>query len=166
MYVNVTFSNMPLGTTLKSIPGWTMTVVKTTQTVEYGTCGVGFACPVGTSDPVPCPLGRVGTVTDLGPVCTTPCPADHYCPNATTILLCPNNTFSAPGGWSQETCLCDEGYECAYDRDFSVRVPLNTSLLGWLIDADTQTRVVQAVFDAVLATPKLAKLVDTSVASA
>ncbi|CUI15283.1 ABC transporter, putative, partial [Bodo saltans] len=70
------------------------------------TCPPGFVCPgfnpsnVSTF-PVYCPPTPDCTVKRLqGKLCSTPmgtfepylCPAGHYCPNATQVLLCPSGT--------------------------------------------------------------------------
>ena len=164
VYVNATFGDLPLDAVITPVPGWNMTIVKTVQTMETGTCGVGFSCAVGTTDPVPCPLGMLGSETADGPECSTPCPQDHYCPNATSIIPCPNNTYSVLGTWSQEGCLCNEGFECAYDRSFSLQVPLNMSIGTWLTSTDMQEGVLNAVLDAMRAPPEKVTLASSAVA--
>ena len=162
-FVNVTFAGLLGNATVNHVPGWSVTIVRTTPIVEYGACTVGFSCPIGTTDPVPCPHGMLGSETETGPMCVTPCPADHYCPNATAAVPCPEHTFSAEGSWSMESCLCEDGYECTYARDLDVRVPLNVTIGHWTIRPEDQQQLLQAVYDAMLAAPGAVGLTSTSV---
>ena len=158
-FVNVTFTGLSGNETITPVPGWSVTIMHTEPTLEYGACAVGFSCPIGTTEPVPCPHGVLGSETELGPMCVTPCPADHYCPNATAAVPCPEHTFSAEEAWSMEPV---RGRVRVHLR--TVQVPLNVTIGQWTVSPEDQQQLLQAVYDAMLAAPASVNLASTSVA--
>lgn len=98
-------------------------------------CPVGFYCPVGSSEPHPCPTGLVSSSSRAAaPTDCLPCPAGkyciynassrrtafdctvgHYCPEGTiTPLECPIGTFRpTTGAANVSDChTCSGGYYC------------------------------------------------------
>jgi hypothetical protein len=55
------------------------------------------------------------------------CPANFYCPNATTIKSCPVNTVSLAGKFSILDCRCEPGFSCSYTKQINAVVTLNTT---------------------------------------
>ena len=143
--LNITFIGVDADAKLPVIAGRNLTQIKTEILNTSDVCPVGSFCPIGASDPVPCPPGRLGFALGLGDGCPDLCPADHYCPNSTLILQCPVNTFSVVGASSHEQCRCEVGYGCNYVRDFLLRVNLDASVSGWLSETGLQDGVLQAL---------------------
>uniref|UniRef100_A0A3Q3IVN5 Uncharacterized protein n=1 Tax=Monopterus albus TaxID=43700 RepID=A0A3Q3IVN5_MONAL len=109
-----------------------------------GRCQVGFYCPLGSSEPVPCPPGTfcnislalpmgpcspgyycAGGATDARPTdgeTGNICPPGTYCEGAGEPELCPAGTFSpAPGLTSEAACQsCSAGFYC---RGAGLRAP-------------------------------------------
>ncbi|KAE9138231.1 hypothetical protein PF007_g1495 [Phytophthora fragariae] len=95
-----------------------------------GPCPIGYYCPEGVLDPIPCPknssrLETLGiALTDCDPCpagksCndgtkTVPCPAGSYCPYGVGEVPCPAGTFNgAEGKANLEDCRpCDAGKLC------------------------------------------------------
>ncbi|ETO67181.1 hypothetical protein F444_15794 [Phytophthora nicotianae P1976] len=96
-----------------------------------GPCPIGYYCPEGVLDPIPCPknssrlqtLGIAESDCDpcpAGKSCndgsnTVPCPAGSYCPYGVSEVPCPAGTFNgAEGKANREDCLpCDAGKLCS-----------------------------------------------------
>ena len=143
--LNVTIIGADADAKLPVIAGWNITNIKTEIVNTSDVCPIGSFCPIGASDPVPCPPGRLGLALGLGDGCPDLCPADHYCPNSTLILPCPVNTFSLAGASSLEQCRCEVGYGCSYVRDFLLRVNLDATVQAWQDSVGLQSSVLQAL---------------------
>ena len=143
--LNITIIGADPDVRLPAVVGWNITNIKTEILNTSDVCPIGSFCPIGASDPVPCPPGRLGFELGLGDGCPDICPANHYCPNSTLILPCPANTFSVPGASSQEQCWCEVGYGCNYVRDFVFKVNLNATVQAWQDNAGLQFNVLKAL---------------------
>ncbi|KAF4141759.1 hypothetical protein GN958_ATG09004 [Phytophthora infestans] len=95
-----------------------------------GPCPIGYYCPEGVLDPIPCPKNssRLQTLgiaeSDCNPcpagkscddgTSTVPCPAGSYCPYGVSEVPCQAGTYNgAEGMANQEDCLpCDAGKLC------------------------------------------------------
>lgn len=105
-------------------------VAAPTDGITGDKCPVGFYCPLGSAQPIPCPPGTY-TDTTLNDVCSVcpaghycitgsnpaPCPAGYYCTEGTGHVWqpCPVGTYSSVTGLSNETeCRqCPGGYYCS-----------------------------------------------------
>lgn len=90
-------------------------------------CPCGAVCPVGSVLPVWCTNGTysdgtfdschdcpIGTACGFAECSPVMCPCGHYCPNTTSVVPCPNGTFSSvPGTINIIQCLqCPDDYWC------------------------------------------------------
>jgi len=111
------------------------------------TCPVGTMCnSVTTPAPVNCGQGNYQGSTGQS-FCLT-CPANQYCSSATTQTpaSCPAHTFSANGSYSLLQCECVPGYNCAYKKQITAVVTLNTTLYNFNNNVNgVQTAFLQAV---------------------
>ena len=56
------------------------------------------------------------------------CQANSYCPNSTTIKLCPLHTVSVEGSSSILHCRCEKGFVCSYTKTITAVITLNTTV--------------------------------------
>jgi hypothetical protein len=143
--VNVTFTGVGVGATLPLPSLWTMNITGDTILVNTGTCPAGFYCPPGTQAPVPCPLGTFWGRTGRDSVCTRSCPINHYCPDASAALPCPEHTTSPLGSSSKLQCACADGFQCTYSKEVQLHVLLQLPLKTWLGSAVVQSQFVKVV---------------------
>ncbi|XP_055369802.1 uncharacterized protein si:ch211-286b4.4 [Betta splendens] len=80
-----------------------------------GRCQVGFYCPLGSTEPLPCPPGHFCNISGLA-LPMGPCSAGYYCAGGATEAkptdgetgsICPPGTYCAEG--SEEPELCPAG---------------------------------------------------------
>lgn len=87
----------------------------TTRTKQV-LCERGYYCIEGRRHP--CPSGMYGEkYGETSPFCTAPCPAGHYCPEASfngTTHRCPASRYGQRTGLHDRGCdgFCEEGYYC------------------------------------------------------
>ena len=84
-------------------------------------CDVGYYSLAGASVCTSCSPGYYSTNKTRGSECDL-CPANHYCPTATSVIKCPINTGGPPGSYELKNCLCDVGFLCVYSNTVSVRM--------------------------------------------
>ena len=72
-----------------------------------------------------CPRGSYSLSTGLMQAADCPlCVAGFYCPNPTTQLACPNNTWSVAGSQDLSACTCAPGYQCVITKIVHAQVML------------------------------------------
>jgi hypothetical protein len=115
--------------------------------VDCTTCTPGNYCPVASVSPTPCFIGTYNPnagrdndedcqVCDIGRYSLTMasatncplCQANSYCPNSTSIKVCPLHTVSAEGSSSLLHCRCEKGFVCSYTKIITAVITLNTSV--------------------------------------
>ena len=52
---------------------------------------------------------------------------DHYCPNSTVAVGCPENTVAQEGSDKLQKCTCVAGYQCSYQKVLTFRILYNAS---------------------------------------
>jgi hypothetical protein len=111
-------------------------------------------CPIGTYSPSTgasaCAACAAGTYDNVALGRTSPCgacPANSYCPTATSQLSCPANTVSPAGSATALRCQCNNGYACNYTKRIAATVTLNISLSDW----NNNTNGVKTAFIAAIA---------------
>ena len=72
-----------------------------------------------------CPPGSYSLATGLARAADCPlCVAGNYCPNPTTQLQCPNNTFSPVGSNDLGQCACAPGFRCIITKIVHAQIVL------------------------------------------
>jgi hypothetical protein len=92
-----------------------------------------------------CEAGSYSTKTGLTKASDCPlCPAGYWCPEALTMLPCPNNTRSPAGSNDLGQCACAPGYQCIITKVVHASVVISMS-------QDQFTPSVQAQYRAAIA---------------
>ena len=74
------------------------------------------------------------------------CAANSYCPNSTTIKVCPENTVSNEGSSSLLDCRCAPGFSCTYTKQITAVVTLNATATSFNDDVGgVKTAFIAAV---------------------
>lgn len=132
------------------------------------TCPAGFYCPGATcasgndcsinpatgvcsgpdcrngSTTMTCPDGSYSTRTGLSAATECPlCPKGYYCPNATTMVQCPANTYCDVGKHDLSECLCAPGYQCIITKVVHAEVVLQMSVDAFT--ADLRQKYIAAI---------------------
>jgi len=93
-----------------------------------------------------CPPGSYSTQPGLANKQDCPlCIANYYCPDALTILPCPNNTQSSAGANDLSQCKCGPGYQCIITKVVHASVVLQISADRFRMDTQLQKNYANAI---------------------
>ena len=93
-----------------------------------------------------CPPGSYSPFTGLDHAADCPlCVNGFYCPNPLTQILCPNNTWAAPGASDLSQCLCMPGYRCIITKIVHAQIILNMQYADFSGSSVLQQRYIAAV---------------------
>ncbi|XP_062603182.1 uncharacterized protein LOC134264959 [Saccostrea cucullata] len=100
------------------------------QGVDANICPEGYYCPVGTTNPVPCPKGSYSNSTGLqGEVDCILCPAGSYCEQTamtTTSGLCDAGYYCVLQSNSSQQDICTAGSYCPHGSGNPTPCPQGT----------------------------------------
>jgi hypothetical protein len=74
-------------------------------------------------DCVTCPLKTYSPLYGQTTVCPL-CPINHACPNASSIIPCPQNTVSTDGNTNVLDCVCLANYDCTIRKQLVVKLEI------------------------------------------
>ena len=98
-------------------------------------CPAGNYCPIATTTPTVCPLGSYRNIVGGASLLDCPaCAAGSFCVSPTTVQQCPEHTTSVAGSPSLLNCRCLDGFQCAYTKQITATVTLNTSYSSFTSD--------------------------------